>query len=93
MAAALGRAAYPLFLLHWAVSVVVSVGLFQGRVNFDMPGAGAGPGYFAAVLCASIASALVLVQVVDRPMERLRRVVRARARRAVASTSAAPDGV
>jgi peptidoglycan/LPS O-acetylase OafA/YrhL len=76
LAAVLGRAAYPLFLLHWAVSVVVSAALFDGRASFDLPGAGAGAGYFAVVLCASLACALLFVQVVDRPIERLRRRVR-----------------
>ena len=92
LARVLGGATYPLFLLHWAVSVVVSAWLFQGRASFDMQGAGAGAVYFAIVLSLALAVSLVFVQVVDRPIERLRRVVRSRARRAAAGALAGSDG-
>ncbi len=87
LASALGRAAYPLFLLHWAASVLISAWLFEGRASFDLQGLRAGGGYFAAVCVLAIGGSLLFVQLIDRPMERWRNAVRLRGRKGAAATS------
>ena len=78
LAAVLGKIAYPMFLLHWAVSVVVSAWLFHGLASFDMHGLGEGAGYFGAVFAAVMVCSLLFYVLIDQPVERLRRVVRLR---------------
>lgn len=83
----LGKMAYPMFLLHWSVCVVVSAWLFHGLAGFDMHGTREGAEYFLVVLLAILASSLVFYVLIDQPVEHLRRSVRRRAR-AVSAASA-----
>ncbi|MEO6016851.1 MAG: acyltransferase [Polaromonas sp.] len=75
----LGKMAYPMFLLHWTVCVVVSAWLFHGLAGFDMHGTLAGAEYFGVVLLAVLASSLAFYLLIDQPVEHLRRIVRRRA--------------
>ncbi|MBC7547093.1 MAG: acyltransferase [Polaromonas sp.] len=79
LSSVLGKMAYPMFLLHWAVGVVISAWLFQGLAGFDMQDALAGAEYFSAVLVATMACSLGFYLVIDRPVEHVRRIVRRRA--------------
>lgn len=74
----LGKLAYPMFLLHWAVCVVLSAWLFHGLASFDMPGPLQAARYFAAMLAGVLACSVLFYLLVDRPMERFRRKVRQR---------------
>ena len=78
LAAVLGKIAYPMFLLHWAVCVVVSAWLFNGLASFDMRGLGEGARYFGAVFAAVMVCSLLFYVLIDQPVERLRRMVRLR---------------
>jgi peptidoglycan/LPS O-acetylase OafA/YrhL len=75
----LGKMAYPIFLLHWAVCVVISAWLFHGLAGFDMHGALEGAEYFSVVLLAVLACSLGFYLLIDQPVEHLRRIVRRRA--------------
>jgi len=74
----LGKMAYPMFLLHWAVCVVVSAWLFHGLASFDMNGPLQGAEYFGAMLAGVLVSSYLFYVFIDQPVERYRRVVRAR---------------
>ena len=76
---ALGKIAYPLFLLHWTVSVVMSAWLFHGLASADMLGAWEGGRYFSAMLAASMACSLLFYNLIDRPIEHVRQLIRRRA--------------
>jgi peptidoglycan/LPS O-acetylase OafA/YrhL len=78
IAAVLGKIAYPMFLLHWAVCVVVSAWLFHGLASFDMHGARQGAGYFGVMFAGVIGCSLLFYLLIDQPVERLRRIVRRR---------------
>ena len=78
----LGKIAYPLFLLHWTVSIVVSAWLFHGLASTDMRDSWDGGRYFAVVLIASIGVSLVFYRLVDRPIEQIRQRVRQRTQKA-----------
>ena len=80
----LGKIAYPLFLLHWAVCVVMSAWLFHGLASTDMPSAWDSGRYFAVMLMASIGCSLVFYRLIDRPVEHVRQWVRRRAQKAPA---------
>ena len=82
----LGKMAYPMFLLHWAVCVVISAWLFHGLAGFDMQGTQDGAKYFAVVLTAVLACSLLFYLLIDQPVEHFRRMVR---RRAAAATAGA----
>jgi peptidoglycan/LPS O-acetylase OafA/YrhL len=89
----LGKIAYPMFLLHWAVCVVLSAWLFHGLASFDMQGALEGAEYFGVMFVAVVACSLVFYVLIDQPVERYRRIVRGRARAtagAFAAVSANP---
>lgn len=75
----LGKMAYPIFLLHWAVCVVISAWLFHGLAGFDMRGALDGAEYFLVVLLATIACSMCFYLGIDQPIEHLRRSIRRRA--------------
>jgi peptidoglycan/LPS O-acetylase OafA/YrhL len=75
----LGKIAYPMFLLHWAVCVVMSAWLFHGLASFDMPGLWQGAGYFLVMFGGVIIVSLLFYVLIDQPVERYRRVVRRRA--------------
>jgi peptidoglycan/LPS O-acetylase OafA/YrhL len=75
----LGKIAYPVFLLHWAVCVVLSAWLFNGLASFDMPGLWQGAGYFRAMFAGVIVVSVLFYLLIDQPVERYRRVVRRRA--------------
>jgi peptidoglycan/LPS O-acetylase OafA/YrhL len=75
----LGKIAYPMFLLHWAVCVVISAWLFHGLASFDMQGLWQGAGYFLVMFAAVIACSLLFYVLIDQPVERYRRIVRRRA--------------
>lgn len=87
LSAVLGKMAYPMFLLHWAVCVVISAWLFHGLAGFDMEGAVDGAEYFSVVLLASMACSLGFYVLIDQPVEHLRRIVR---RRTTAALSVGP---
>lgn len=74
----LGKIAYPMFLLHWAVGVVVSAWLFHGLGSVDMPGMREGAHYFLVVFAAVVACSLLSYVLIDRPVERYRQAVRRR---------------
>jgi peptidoglycan/LPS O-acetylase OafA/YrhL len=76
----LGKIAYPMFLLHWAVCVLLSAWLFHGQASFDMQGPLQGARYFSVMLAGVLACSLLFYLLIDQPMERLRRRVRQRAR-------------
>ena len=78
----LGKIAYPLFLLHWTVSIVVSACLFHGLASTDMRDFWEGAHYFAVVLVASISCSLVFYRLIVRPVEHVRQLVRQRTRKA-----------
>ncbi|MES3000736.1 MAG: acyltransferase [Pseudomonadota bacterium] len=84
----LGKIAYPMFLLHWAVCVVISAWVFHGLASFDMESRLQGAEYFGVMLAGVLVCSLVFYVCIDRPVERVRRVIRNRARlaRPVAAT-------
>ena len=75
----LGKIAYPMFLLHWAVCVVMSAWLFHGLASFDMQGLWQGAGYFLVMFAGVLVCSLLFYLLIDQPVERYRRVVRRRA--------------
>ena len=77
----LGKIAYPLFLLHWAVCIVMSAWLYDGLASADMSGAWESGRYFSVMLATSIGCSLAFYSVIDRPIEHVRQWVRRRARR------------
>jgi peptidoglycan/LPS O-acetylase OafA/YrhL len=80
----LGKIAYPMFLLHWVVCVVVSAWLFHGLASSDMHSGWQGAEYFAAMFAGVLACSLVFYLLIDQPVERYRQTVRRRARLAPA---------
>ncbi|MDB5945480.1 MAG: Acyltransferase family protein [Ramlibacter sp.] len=88
----LGKIAYPMFLLHWAVCVVVSAWLFHGLASFDMHGLREGAQYFAAMFAGVLVCSLLFYVLIDQPVERYRQLVRRRARRPGAAPVAAGSG-
>jgi peptidoglycan/LPS O-acetylase OafA/YrhL len=74
----LGKMAYPMFLLHWAVCVVVSAWLFHGLASFDMQGTLQGAEYFGVMFAGVLVCSFVFYLCIDQPVERYRRMVRAR---------------
>lgn len=83
-AALLGRLAYPLFLTHWAAAILVSHYFFDDRaVNKEAAPSLAGALYFLMVLIATLALSVLSFILIDRPVERIRRVVRGTRRRRV----------
>ena len=76
LSAVLGKMAYPIFLLHWAVSVVISALLFHGLASVDMQSGLEGARYFSVVLLATMVCSLGFYLFIDQPVERLRRMVR-----------------
>jgi peptidoglycan/LPS O-acetylase OafA/YrhL len=78
LANVLGKIAYPVFLLHWTVSIVVSAWLFHGLASFDMHGLRQGGAYFGAMFLAVVACSLLFYVLIDQPVERYRQVVRRR---------------
>ncbi|MEO6015686.1 MAG: acyltransferase [Polaromonas sp.] len=77
VATLLGKIAYPMFLLHWTVCVLVSAWMFHGLASFDMHSTREGAGYFGVVLLAVIAGSLLFHLLIDQPVERCRRLIRA----------------
>ena len=75
----LGKLAYPMFLLHWSVCVVLSVLFFHGQASFDEPGLVQGGRYFATMFLGVLSCSLVFYLLIDRPIELLRRRVRGHA--------------
>lgn len=75
----LGKLAYPLFLLHWTVSVVLSALFFDGQASFDATDLLHGGEYFAAMFAGALACSVGFYLLIDRPIEHLRRRVRGRA--------------
>jgi peptidoglycan/LPS O-acetylase OafA/YrhL len=74
----LGRLSYPVFLTHWTVCVFVSALFFHGRASFDASGLLDGGIYFAIMFAAVIACSTAFYLLIDKPVERLRRLVRSR---------------
>jgi peptidoglycan/LPS O-acetylase OafA/YrhL len=72
----LGKMAYPMFLLHWAVCVVMSAWLFHGLASADMRGAWQGGEYFAVMLGAVLVCSALFYWLIDQPVERFRRIIR-----------------
>ena len=72
----LGKLAYPMFLLHWSVCVLVSVLLFHGQASFDATDMLHGGEYFATMFLGVMLCSLAFYLLVDRPIEQLRRKVR-----------------
>jgi peptidoglycan/LPS O-acetylase OafA/YrhL len=79
VASVLGKIAYPMFLLHWAVCIVLSAWLFDGLASFDMRGLREGAHYFGAMFAGVLACSLLFYLVIDRPVEHYRTIVRRRA--------------
>ena len=75
----LGKMAYPLFLTHWAACVFASNLFFNGRASRDSPDLLAGATYFVAVLVTALACSVLFYQLIDQPVERIRRNIRLRA--------------
>jgi peptidoglycan/LPS O-acetylase OafA/YrhL len=80
----LGKIAYPMFLLHWAVCVVVSAWLFHGLASFEMHGTWQGAEYFLVMFVAVVVCSLLFYLFIDQPVERYRQIIRRRARPAEA---------
>jgi peptidoglycan/LPS O-acetylase OafA/YrhL len=78
LSTALGRLSYPVFLTHWTVCVFVSGVFFQGRASYDASNLLDGGIYFFSVFAAVLACSAVFYLCVDRPIERVRRMVRSR---------------
>jgi peptidoglycan/LPS O-acetylase OafA/YrhL len=78
----LGKLSYPMFLTHWTVCVFVSGLFFGGRASFDAATLADGAVYFLTMFVAVLACSLLFYQFIDKPVERLRRAIRARARSA-----------
>lgn len=76
VASVIGKIAYPMFLLHWAVGVVLSAWLFHGLASFDMHGLREGARYFAAMFTGVLVCSLLFYVLIDQPIERYRRRVR-----------------
>jgi peptidoglycan/LPS O-acetylase OafA/YrhL len=89
LSSVLGKIAYPMFLLHWAVCVVISAWLFHGLASFDMHGTLQGAEYFAVMFAGVLACSFLFYLCIDQPVERYRRIVRARGAAASASLLAA----
>jgi len=85
----LGKMAYPMFLLHWAVCVVVSAWLFHGLASVDMKGTAQGAEYFGAMFAGVLVASYLFYVLIDQPVERYRRLVRARGAAASGSLLAA----
>jgi peptidoglycan/LPS O-acetylase OafA/YrhL len=78
----LGKLSYPMFLTHWTVCVFVSGLFFDGRASFDAVTLSEGAFYFFTMFVAVLACSLLFYQFIDKPVERIRRAVRSRARSA-----------
>jgi peptidoglycan/LPS O-acetylase OafA/YrhL len=76
----LGKMAYPLFLTHWAACVFVSNLLFGGHPNRDSPNLPAAGAYFFCVLLGALAFSGLFYQLIDQPVERIRKNIRLRAK-------------
>ncbi len=76
----LGKIAYPLFLLHWTVCVVMSVWWFHGLSSVDMHSPWESGRYFAVMLVASIGCSVLFYSLIDRPLEHVRQQFRGRVR-------------
>jgi peptidoglycan/LPS O-acetylase OafA/YrhL len=76
----LGKLAYPLFLTHWAACVLVSQLFFDGRANRNSGTVRESGIYFLAVLAAALVLSGLSYQFIDRPVERIRRNIRRRAK-------------
>jgi peptidoglycan/LPS O-acetylase OafA/YrhL len=74
----LGRLSYPVFLTHWTVCVFVSGMFLHGRASFDAKSLLDGGLYFLTMFAAIMACSLVFYLLIDKPVERLRRLVRSR---------------
>ena len=83
----LGKMAYPMFLLHWAVCVVISAWLFHGLASFDMPSRLEGAEYFLVMFLAVLFCSLLFYLLVDQPVEHYRRIVRGRGTVVVAAVT------
>lgn len=77
----LGKLSYPMFLTHWTVSVFVSGLFFGGRASYDAVTFLDGAVYFLSMLAAVLACSGLFYQLIDKPVERIRQIVRLRARR------------
>ncbi len=75
----LGKLAYPLFLTHWAACVFASQLFFDGRANRDSGTIAKSAVYFLAVLAAALLISGLFYQLIDKPVERIRRNIRLRA--------------
>jgi peptidoglycan/LPS O-acetylase OafA/YrhL len=81
-ASVLGRLAYPLFLVHWAAAILVSHYFFGDRaVNEETSPSLAGALYFLTVFVVALTLSALSFVLIDRPVERIRRVVRGIGRR------------
>jgi peptidoglycan/LPS O-acetylase OafA/YrhL len=76
----LGKLSYPVFLTHWTVCVFVSALFFDGRASYDAVTFLDGAVYFLTMFVAVLACSVLFYQCVDKPVERIRRIVRSRAR-------------
>jgi peptidoglycan/LPS O-acetylase OafA/YrhL len=76
----LGKLSYPMFLTHWTVCVFVSGLLFGGRASYDAATLADGAVYFFTMFAAVLACSTLFYQLIDKPVERIRRAVRTRAR-------------
>lgn len=81
----LGKMAYPMFLLHWFICVVMSAWLFHGLASFDMHGPVQGAAYFLVMLAAVLLASWAFYRCIDQPIERLRRRVRSWAAKGAAN--------
>jgi peptidoglycan/LPS O-acetylase OafA/YrhL len=78
----LGKIAYPMFLVHWAVCVVISAWVFHGLASFDMASRLQSAEYFGVMLAGVLVCSRVFSVCIARPDERIRRGISNRARSA-----------
>lgn len=72
----LGKIAYPMFLLHWAVSVVISAWVFHGAASYDMRNLREGGEYFLVMLFGVFFCSMLFYGFIDRPIEKYRQIIR-----------------
>jgi len=75
----MGKLSYPMFLTHWTVSIFVSSFFFGGRASYDAVTFLDGAVYFLVMFVAVLACSGLFYQLIDKPVERIRRNIRLRA--------------
>lgn len=74
----LGKIAYPMFLLHWAICVIISAWVFHGSASYDMRTQREGGEYFLVMLFVLLLCSLLFYGFIDQPIEKYRKIIRRR---------------